>query len=483
MGVSDERRLWQKMKYKKSYVLYMFAITVIFIGAINPVFTFLSVLIAAAIGVGQGLLSIKNPSCNHCKGIMLLLVLQNFTLGLGAHITGNMDSSLSLITQIPFIVIASEWLVLIVCQKNLCAEDKKHRLLFCLLLLLIIVSMLFGRGPFQSILVNIRNLTVFFMAYEIALLNLKSEKDFYSFEKFCFNLGVVVLVAGIVLLIGGFRLYEIIGIREVYSAKGSPIIGDALDDRFTTSLISRDYNRMGSLFYEPVNLGYFFSALTISAFFSEWTISKKKKTLYFCAMLLGLILSLGKGGYMITIATFGYVALIRMFGGLKKIVGRKFIRNGLIGFVIIAVAGFAIYYYKNIGAAVSPHFWGIIQTWGSVLRRPYGYGIGTGGNAALIYGSDINWYASGGETQLMSFVYQIGLTGGIIFILCVLQTKLSSKLKTKKGDEVFIIMPFVLLGMSLLQDNTFTPQCIVLFMFLLGGIKNIYYLKKEGESS
>lgn len=106
------------MKYKKSSVLYIIAITVIFIGAINPMFTYFSVLIAIGIGVEQGLLSIKKLSCDHCKGIMLLLVLQNFALGLGAHITRNTDSSLSLITQIPFIVIASEWFILIICKKK-----------------------------------------------------------------------------------------------------------------------------------------------------------------------------------------------------------------------------------------------------------------------------------------------------------------------------------------------------------------------------
>lgn len=465
------------MRYSKSFALYILIIIIIFLGAVNPILTYVSIFMAMIIGVLLGSLSVKYSNCDHCKGIILLLVFQNFALGLGAHLFRNMSSNLSLITQIPFIVIAVEWLFLVAYKKKLIAEEKNHRKLFLLLLTFIVLAMVIGRGQLQSMLVNIRNLTVFFMAYEIALYNIASEKELYSFELFCFKLGLVVLIVGIVLLIGGFKLYEIIGIREVYSAKGSAIIGDALDDRFTTSLINRDYNRMGSLFYEPVNLGYFFSALTISAFFSKWTTNRKKKFFYFSLMFLGLVLSLGKGGYMITIAAFGYAALIKLLGSLKKILGGKVIRNSLIGIIIIAVSSFAIYYYKNIGAAVSPHFWGIIQTWDSVLKRPYGYGLGTGGNAALIYNSNINWYASGGETQLMSFTYQIGLQGGIAFILCVLQTKLSSKLKIKRGDEVFIVLPFVLLGMSLLQDNTFTPQCIVLFMFLQGGIKNKYCFK------
>lgn len=467
------------MCYKKSYVLYLLAILSIFIGAINPVFTYLSVLTAIGIGLVEGFLAIKSPSYNHCKGIILLLVFQNFALGLGAHLFGNMNSSLSLLTQIPFVIIAVEWMVLIINQKQLIAENRHHRLFFLILLALMFISLMFGRGTFQSILVNIRNMTVFFVAYEIALFNLVTEKDFYLFEKFCFRLGVVVLALGIVLLIGGFRLYEVIGIREVYSAKGSPLIGNALDDRFTTSLINKGYDRMGSIFYEPVNLGYFFSALTISSFFTRWTKYKKKKNLFFFLMLIGLALSLGKGGYLITIAVFGYVMVLRVFNSLRKVVGKKQLRNGIVGIVAIAVISFAIYYYKNIGAAVSPHFWGIIQTWGSVMNRPYGYGLGTGGNAALIFGSSTDWYATGGETQLMSFMYQIGMQGVFAFFICVIKTRLSPKLNLSKGDEAFIVVPFVLIGMSLLQDNTFTPQCIVLFMFLQAGVKNLYCFKEE----
>ena len=240
---------------------------------------------------------------------MLLLVFQNFALGLGAHLTQNTSSSLSLMTQIPFIVIAMQWVVLLVGKNTSYPEFQKHRMLFGLLIICILLAAMIGRGPIQSMLVNTRNLTAFFMAYEIALYNISSETEFYKFEKFCFTLGLIVLLAGIVILIGGYNLYEAIGIKEVYSAKGSPMLGNKLDDRFTTSLINRDYNRMGSLFYEPVNLAYFFSALTISSFFSKWTERKSRKIIWFCLMALGLLLSLGKGGYLLTIAAFGYVIL------------------------------------------------------------------------------------------------------------------------------------------------------------------------------
>ena len=193
-------------------------------------------------------------------------------------------------------------------------------------------------------------------------------------------------------------------------------------------------------------------------------------------MLVALILTFGKGGYLITAIVFIYAYAQKALGFLKKTLGQKNIR--LLGICLIIFAGtaFSIYYYQNIGAAASPHFWGIMQTWQSILKRPLGHGIGNGGNAATLYGSSaaVSWLASGGETQLMSFFYQIGIQGGLIFILCVIKTMLPPQTRTHFGNEIFIVIPFALLGLSLLQDNTFTPQCIVLFMILQGAANRIY---------
>ncbi len=191
-------------------------------------------------------------------------------------------------------------------------------------------------------------------------------------------------------------------------------------------------------------------------------------------MLSGLILSFGKGGYLITLAVVVYVYGQRFIHSLRKKAGTVFFRRLGIILLIMALDFFCIYYYLNIGAATLPHFWGIMQTWGSILARHCGYGLGTGGNASLIFGTNNSWLATGGETQLMSFVYQIGIQGGLIFIFCVLKTGLSARLRLRKGDEIFVVLPTVLLILSLLQDNTFTPQCIVLFMILQGAANRIY---------
>ena len=126
---------------------------------------------------------------------------------------------------------------------------------------------------------------------------------------------------------------------------------------------------------------------------------------------------------------------------------------------------------KYIGAAIRPHIWGIQNTWENVLARPWGHGLGTGGNAAQILGgaNSEDWFGSGGETALMSYAYQIGLQGVLCFILCVFSTAV------QKANEFtpFFYIPIILVGVSLMQDNTFTPQCITAFMLLQGGVNKV----------
>ena len=462
------------LRIKKAYFLYWMVPFIILIGATNHYLTYIAIFGAGIIGVTLGQQSLRKPNMQNCMGIMLLLVFQNLSIGLGAHIAGNSNSSLSLLTQIPFLIIAIQWLFLLISKKKLITEEKKHRFFFLILIIFIFMSLLNGIGSIQSILVNVRNMTVFFMAYEIGLYSIKTADELSQFEQFMFKLGIIVLICGVILLVGGYDLYKLIGIREVYIAKGSPLQSEALDDRFTTSLISREYYRMGSLFYEPVNMGYFFSALALTACFTNWNRNKKKKIMISLLMIVGLILTFGKGGYLITLMVSLYIIGDRLFGFFGRIIGKKALRDIGIIIIVCVTAAFCIYYYLHIGAAVSPHFWGIIQTWQSVLRRPIGYGLGTGGNAALIYGTEYSWYASGGETQLMSFMFQIGAQGIFFFILCVLKTSLIPKAKQKKSDAIFGIIPIALIVLSLLQDNTFTPQCIVLFMILQGAMHSIY---------
>ena len=200
-------------------------------------------------------------------------------------------------------------------------------------------------------------------------------------------------------------------------------------------------------------------------------------------MGLGLLLTFGKGGYLLVGSIFLCLIIQRLLERYLKKIPLETIFKITIAIIIVSVSLFCIFYYKNIGAAVSPHFWGVIKTFNSVMARPYGYGIGTGGNAAQLFNDNAqSWFETGGETALMSFIYQIGIQGGIALLICMYNISIVKPNKdTSYFYRVFSFLPIILVGISLLQDNTFSPQCIVPFMLLQGGAKEIFKNEYEKE--
>lgn len=466
-------------KYDFAFVLI---ILIILAGSTHPLFTYIALGLCAVIAFAIGIHYAFRPKANCCMGIVYLLVFQNAAIGIGAHIAGNTSESLKLMTQIPFLTIGILWILFLLVNQS---RKSKHmirnsRILFLILLMAIGTAYLSGHGALSSILMNIRNLTVFFMTFEIGYHCIKSDKDFIRMQKGFLKLSLFILIVGIVLLITGYPGYEAIGIKEVYIAKGAPFDGEGLDGRFYTTLISRTLTRMGSLYYEPVNLGYFYAVAFLVAWFGNWTAHTQKRIIFVILNGLGLLLTFGKGAYLLSgtviLCVYGMRFLKRMF----SIVPSKVLRRTAVSVMIAAVGVFCIYYYQEIGAASRPHFIAIMLTWQNVLRKPLGYGLGTGGNMAAIFDSNTDaWLASGGETALMSFMYQLGIQGVLIFGLCLISLSIKNNMKHKRHMDIFYYIPIVLLGISLMQDNTFTPQCITSFMLLQGGAKRMENSIKE----
>lgn len=275
--------------------------------------------------------------------------------------------------------------------------------------------------------------------------------------------------------IGGYEIYKRIGINEVYIAKGAPI-GNSLGGRFYTTLIKKQYLRMGSLMYEPINLAYFYSFCSLISCFSTWTKDKLKRVFYILVSSIGLILTFGKGGYLIAISALLALLTHKILRNLKKTKSISEKKVYKLTFIVIAIflSAFSLYYYHNIGAAVNTHFWAIERTWKNILKHPYGHGLGTGGNAATTFNdtSKKTWLETGGESALMSFTYQIGIQGSFCLIMCMLSFVNFNNKKLKNIEIVFKYIPLILIGLSIMQDNTFTPQCITPFMLALGYFYN-----------
>lgn len=445
------------------------------LGATNSKFTFVAVLVSCIIACLTSIIGSKQSNYLLCISVMILLFMQNLCIGLGAHYSGNISSSLSYLTQIPFLYIAVIWFgfeLKKITSKSTLSQTQKS---FIAVILCIFISLIFGRGSFQAIAITIRNLTVFFMAYEIGGYSLKNWKSVASYSKFLVLSGLVLTSLGEIILLGGYPLNRFLGIHEVYIAKGSPFEYGRLDGRFYTTLISKQYERMGSIYFEPINLAYVLSAALLVSIFVPIYKDGLSKIIVTTLLGIGLIQTVGKGGYLLVVFILCCVGVEKIVKFFSSHAVRRYSRRRIVFFMVAGVVAFILLYVKFIGAAIMPHIWGITRTWGSVLRRPWGYGVGTGGNAAQILNDDASsWFDSGGETALMSFMYQIGIQGIIAFLTCVISTRVQYKhVRKYPWMSMFYYLPFALVGVSLMQDNTFTPQCVVVFMLLQGGINSM----------
>ena len=455
---------------KRTQLYFYVIIALMLLGATSKRLTLIAVMASAFMALVISSENLEKSNEHICKGIVLLLLMQNVCIGIGAHMFHNTDSSLQYLTQIPFISTFVIWAV--TCSKKLNVLSlKSPDTWFVILLFFIMLSISFGFGGFASSAVSIRNLTVFFMAYCIGRKNITSKASMKRMIRYLALCGISVTLIGIVIMAGGYALYRNLGIHEVYIAKASPFPLNQLGGRFYTSLFSgRSLFRMGSIYYEPVNMGYFLSCCLLCCICDKSWGSRINRIIAISIIGLGLILTFGKGGYLITAVGIACVFIDSLVIKKKDNSKSRVERNTVIIIMIIA-AVFALNIYMNrYGYAVWTHIWAIQRTFRSIMMHPFGYGLGMGGNAAHVFSQSAgDWLSTGGETALLSFMFQIGVQGVIALIGCFVAM---SHCQSKTGSgiyKLFIYLPYILIGVSIMQDNTFTPQCIIPFMIMQGG--------------
>lgn len=393
-----------------------------------------------------------------------LLLLQNLMIGVGARLGDNSSSTLSLLTQVPTLLIASIYIGTMVI--NAINENNKSTIEFrskWFLILVCLMCFLFfvGGAPFTSKLVSVRNLTMFYMGYKVALCQCKSNEDYYVVMRQLANIAVVATLLGIVMMLQDVRFWESIGIYEVYIAKQSPIPVGSLGGRFYTSLNGvTDVLRMGSLYYEPVNLAYLLLAGLVASIYL-WK-DKIIGASIPIIIMVGLVLTFGKGGYMV----LAFLIIVYLFNKLLSSLADRTMHETrfvsyLTCFVVIGIAAYA--YYILVGGPVKPHFWALEQTAGSVISNPLGHGLGTGGNMSAAAGD----YSKGAESAVMTIGYQIGILGIISVFMTLRDIANFTPKNNNSSAMIAFYLPLVLFAVSILQENTFTPQCIFPVMVLV----------------
>ena len=474
---------------KKYYGLIVIALLIL-LGATAPVMTYAAVVFSFAVVCCLGYTFIKDPGPWAGKIIITLLCLQNLCIGLGAHLAGNTDTSLMLLTQIPFMTIFIIWFTGLIYELKQegfreFISDKTN-FLFILLLICIGLSFIIGHGSAKSCLLSLRNMTVFYMTYCVGRRMCKNRADMDDYIRYFIILAVVMCILGLILMAGGYELYKALGVHEVYIAKGAPFAQGRLDDRFLRILHGKWIQRLSSIYFEPVNIAYLLAAAVLCVSFTNLFRNRNKKVIITIICATGLVLTQGKGGYLLVITPVCCLLGEWLIRKLLHIDYDKCRDSRLLFIMIIAAfAGITVItillvFFWDGRELIMPHIRGIVGVVNSISMYPMGYGLGNGGNAALVFNGNItdmdSWYAIGGETALMSFLYQLGIYGIIIFMMCFVSTGLSKAKEMDTFEKIIFCLPWTLICASVLQDNTFTPQCIVPFMLLVGG-----YDRKRGQ--
>ena len=413
-----------------------------------------------------------------------LIVFQNFIIGIIAHWINYSLDDLSYVTQIPFLfvaVVATYRFITERISKGL-FSFRFEDYMFAILVIMLLIQLIVSRGSFSSKIYGIRNYTVFYMAYIVGSNCIKSKEELIRFIRYMIRICLFTVVAGLVLSLADVKIWETIGIREIYLAKHDYIAENSLPGRFTTYFMNYSVNRMASLYYEPVNLAYLLSLGSLLSIFSDWTNNIVKKVLASALLSIGLLLTFGKGGLMVTLMASVLFLFLKFLNSL----GSKENKIACIAMVVAVVLLLFFggkYYIEKYNAWSNPHVAAIISTWKNIVNNPFGYGLGTGGNANLMLGQSSNttglayseWLASGGETALLAFCYQMGTQAFLPFFLCFSGMAMQvAKVKKTQLYRMVMLLPFIVLGISIYQENTYTPQCIIPFMLVIGG-----YASKE----
>ena len=467
VAVNYQSNTYSSSSAKKSvFISTILLLLVQFIGA------FLGLEIVSILGIALISFYIAFKYRKGWYGIIIigisLLVFQNLIIGIGAHLGKNTSSNLSFLTQVGTVFLFINALYVVI-------NNKLNKALFYSVFLIGILSVLLvlGKAPFMSKLVYFRNFTlapfIFILCYKHLVFKDVHSKEFKYFLKMFLNISLIVFIFGIIMYFLPYKYWKAIGINEVYIAKGDTTIEDGFNGRFTTGFVNGvGIFRMASLYYEPVNLGYFFVfSFIIALIYKKYFDPKKKRYLVFNG--IGLVLTFGKGAYLLLLTLFLSAIVYWALFGYKKKTPKKVAISNLIVFGMLFGALWV--YYKRIGGAASPHFWGIEATSKTIMSNPFGFGLGSGGN----FGADGMDFSTGAETGLLSMIYQIGIP---IFLLVLILYFMIIKNACETGIKMLAFVPLALLFVSIFQENTFTPQCLVPILSLC----SMRFINKEGVS-
>lgn len=463
--------LIMKKKTIQEFVIISILLFLYTIIAINKYLTYFGLFLFIIIFLIVTIKHVSNKSVFLPKLILILLLFQNTCIGIGAHIGGNYDSSIRLLTQIPTILVLISSIYIFITQPI------GKRWLFVIYVLFVFSYLFRGDVHIESALVYIRNFFIFFLALIIGRNNLDLNKKRDEFIDFYIKIAMLGGIFGLIGIILGDEFFNMIGVREVYIGKNwSEIEIGQTPGNFRTIFMSIRVNRMASFYYEPVNFSYFICLATILAYFC-------RRKIVFVFLFICSILTFGKGGLF----TVGLTVMAVSIHTIFKIRVTKANRRRIMVFMLLLFVSMVIYIstFQKSSFGTYNHFYGFFAAIPEIIKNPLGHGLGTAGNILRSYTYTETYMAS--ESALATMGYQIGIIGLILFFVILYKsgTIAFGNIGTQVTQKHYVLclsasyLPFALFLISAFQENTLSPQCIVPFMLLVGSYGRINVRKPD----
>jgi hypothetical protein len=223
------------------------------------------------------------------------------------------------------------------------------------------------------------------------------------------------LTVGAALALSLFGFFELLflndsfwksfGVLDFFSAKGTAAWTAASVKFYNwhTWDFGFPIRRMISFILEPTTLGEFLAGATLMAVFSGVFSGLKREALALL-LLAGLILSFGKGGWVIFMVG-AFVILLKVHKRLAL----------LIGVIFLVCGALFVFYNVQAGGNVPIHVRGFYEGARFAAGHPLGAGLGSGGVFAALYRGQR--HLQGKESTLGTMLVQTGFFGTLLYVL------------------------------------------------------------------
>lgn len=290
---------------------------------------------------------------------------------------------------------------------------KKTDKLAILILGYILLEFIISPFEIMAKLANARELASVILLYLFGRAINLSTSYIKRYIKFLINIGLFISIVGFVEVTIGVELWRYMGIEKFmqYKGMGAFLNGQyLLPNNFYTydlyNIIGRTIRRLVSIIAEPTTTGQVLVLPLVCLIVT----SKKEikfKYLKIIIMLIAIIMVLGKGAYLILLISLVYY--------IKKYYKNKLFGN-IVFLSIILTSLVLVIMSLNEQSSIGMHAKGLINNIISLPQNILGNGIGSTGNFAMIYNTNVAELGAG-ESFVGVIIGQFGLVGIVLYSL------------------------------------------------------------------